>query len=83
MTYFWLIHIYSISRFGKLSRELSFFTGRGRMFVGGPEFFRVVKGGTSFFQWSKGAEFLEGHRGGDQKYFPNFYVRGCCGQPWL
>ncbi len=35
-------------------REWSVITGRGRLFVGGPEFFWVVKWGGPFFQWVKG-----------------------------
>ncbi len=49
---------------------------------GGPEFLRVVKGGTSFvFSGSKGGgpEFLWGHRGGTRilSQILTIYVIGC------
>ena len=41
-----------------------FYQEGGRLFVGGPEFFGIVKGGAVFFSGSKGGpEFFEGHRG--------------------
>ncbi len=51
----------------KWIRELSFFTGRGgRLFVGGPEFFGVVKGGDQFFSVSQRGDqnFLRVKEGG-------------------
>ncbi len=48
-------------------RELSFFIGKGGpLFVGGPEFFGVVKGGTIFFSGPKmgGRIFSKSKRGG-------------------
>ena len=45
--------------------------GEGCLFMGGPEYWGIVKGGGGqFFQWVKGgAEIFEGHRGGDQNFF--------------
>ena len=49
-------------------RELSFFTGReGRLFVGGPDFFGVVKGGDHFF--------LVSQRGGGQNFLRVTFFR--------
>ena len=49
-----------------------FYLEGGRLFVGGPEFFGVVKVGTSFFfSGSKGGHnFFRVTEGGDQNFFP-------------
>ena len=56
-------------------RELSFFTGRGdHLFVGGPDFFGVVKGGDQFFLvGQRGPEFFEVKEGGPEFFLQIFF----------
>ncbi len=56
-------------------RELSFFTGGGgHLVVGGPEFFGMVKGGTSFPNTKGGTRFFPRKQRGRPKFFT--YAKG-------
>ena len=62
----WISHVLP------LKGAIIFYQEGGRLFVGGPEFFGVIKwGGPVFFSVGQtgGPEFFEGHRGGGPEFF--------------